>query len=252
MKQRITVLTLGVNDLKKSLKFYREGLGLKTEGNVREEFEYGSEEIATSHQPRPPTPNRPALIYELFVLGELMVQPMYGSFLHETASRILGPFRPLSWGIIYPLIRRLEQEGLVTSVVLAGRAGSPPVGRGHPPRIYTITPAGRERFLILMLTPGAYGRATPEEFVIKLTKFECLTPAERQRVFAWYRDYQHALRTSYQQARDYVLYNPEITQGERVWILRSIDYRLHLVQADLSWLDQQIAISTQEEGSDSV
>jgi hypothetical protein len=81
-----------------------------------------SEEIATSHQPRPPTPNRPALIYELFVLGELIVQPMYGSFLHETASRILGPFRPLSWGIVYPLIRRLEQEGLVTSVVLAGRA----------------------------------------------------------------------------------------------------------------------------------
>jgi hypothetical protein len=106
--------------------------------------------------------------------------------------------------------------------------------------------------LTLMLTPGAYGRATPEEFVIKLTKFECLTPAERQRVFAWCCGYQHALRTSYQRARDSVLHNPEITPGERVWILRSIDYLLHRVQAELSWLDQQIAISTQEDGSDTV
>jgi hypothetical protein len=42
MKPRITVLTIGVDDLKKSLKFYRDGLGLKTEGIVGEEFEYGA------------------------------------------------------------------------------------------------------------------------------------------------------------------------------------------------------------------
>lgn len=34
MKPRITVLTIGVNDLKKSLKFYRDGLGLETQGIV--------------------------------------------------------------------------------------------------------------------------------------------------------------------------------------------------------------------------
>jgi len=42
MKPRITVLTIGVNDLKRSLKFYRDGLGLKTEGIIGEEFEYGA------------------------------------------------------------------------------------------------------------------------------------------------------------------------------------------------------------------
>ena len=42
MKPRITVLTIGVDDLKKSLKFYRDGLGLKTEGIVGEEFENGA------------------------------------------------------------------------------------------------------------------------------------------------------------------------------------------------------------------
>jgi len=42
MKPRISVLTLGVDDLNRSLKFYRDGLGFKTEGIIGEEFEYGA------------------------------------------------------------------------------------------------------------------------------------------------------------------------------------------------------------------
>ncbi len=42
MKPRITVLTLGVDDLEKSLEFYRNGLGLATEGIVGQEFDYGA------------------------------------------------------------------------------------------------------------------------------------------------------------------------------------------------------------------
>jgi len=42
MKPRITMITLGVDNLQASLAFYRDGLGLKTEGIVGEEFEYGA------------------------------------------------------------------------------------------------------------------------------------------------------------------------------------------------------------------
>ncbi|HUJ79967.1 MAG TPA: VOC family protein [Nitrospiria bacterium] len=42
MKPRITVLTLGVDDLNRSLTFYRDGLGLHTEGIEGEEYEYGA------------------------------------------------------------------------------------------------------------------------------------------------------------------------------------------------------------------
>jgi catechol 2,3-dioxygenase-like lactoylglutathione lyase family enzyme len=41
MQPRITVITIGVNDLEASLRFYREGLGFPTEGIVGEQFEYG-------------------------------------------------------------------------------------------------------------------------------------------------------------------------------------------------------------------
>ena len=42
MKPRITLITLGVADLEKAVRFYRDGLGWKTEGIVGKEFEHGA------------------------------------------------------------------------------------------------------------------------------------------------------------------------------------------------------------------
>jgi catechol 2,3-dioxygenase-like lactoylglutathione lyase family enzyme len=42
MKPRITLLTLGVDDLERALAFYRDGLGLSTRGIVGTEFEHGA------------------------------------------------------------------------------------------------------------------------------------------------------------------------------------------------------------------
>jgi catechol 2,3-dioxygenase-like lactoylglutathione lyase family enzyme len=42
MKPFIKVITLGVDDLERSLAFYRDGMGLKTEGIIGTEFEHGA------------------------------------------------------------------------------------------------------------------------------------------------------------------------------------------------------------------
>ena len=42
MKPRVTLITLGVDDLEIAVRFYRDGLGLKTEGIVGKEFEHGA------------------------------------------------------------------------------------------------------------------------------------------------------------------------------------------------------------------
>ena len=42
MKPRITLLTLGVDDLERSLAFYRDGLGFPTEGIIGREFAHGA------------------------------------------------------------------------------------------------------------------------------------------------------------------------------------------------------------------
>jgi uncharacterized glyoxalase superfamily protein PhnB len=42
MKARITVITLGVDDLDRAVRFYRDGLGLPSEGIIGQEFEHGA------------------------------------------------------------------------------------------------------------------------------------------------------------------------------------------------------------------
>ena len=42
MQPHITVITLGVDDLERSVQFYRDGLGLTTDGIIGTEFENGA------------------------------------------------------------------------------------------------------------------------------------------------------------------------------------------------------------------
>ena len=42
MRARFGMLTLGVDDLEKSLKFYRDGLGFETDGVIGQQFEHGA------------------------------------------------------------------------------------------------------------------------------------------------------------------------------------------------------------------
>lgn len=42
MKPRITLITLGVDELERAVRFYRDGLGFHTDGVVGTEFEYGA------------------------------------------------------------------------------------------------------------------------------------------------------------------------------------------------------------------
>ncbi|MGL3711356.1 VOC family protein [Leptospirillum ferriphilum] len=51
MKPQISVITLGVDDLERSLRFYRDGLGWKTRRIVGTEFVRRRAECFRSHRP---------------------------------------------------------------------------------------------------------------------------------------------------------------------------------------------------------
>jgi uncharacterized protein len=42
MRPRITILTIGVDDLERAVAFYRDGLGFSTRGIVGQQFEHGA------------------------------------------------------------------------------------------------------------------------------------------------------------------------------------------------------------------
>jgi len=197
---------------------------------------------------RAPRSRGPNPLYELFVLGELMVQPMYGYTLHEVVNKALGPFHQLSWGTLYPLIRRLEQEGLATSETEQKRGHFFHEARtqAQARRVYRLTEAGRQRFFALMLAPGEYCRAYPDLFAIKLTKFGFLTPEQQLLVLQHYRGYLSYLQNYWQHGCSEVSGIPEIIERERPYILQLFDHHLHTLDAEISWLDDQIARLTQE------
>ncbi len=178
-------------------------------------------------------------VYELFVLGELMTGPHYGYKLHEIIQRILGPFQRLSWGTLYPLIRRLEQQELLVSEVAP--ASFVTEERGPQRKAYRITDAGQERFLALMLNPGEYTRDYPDVFAVKLSKFSLLSSAQQLVILQQYRDYLSILNDYYATGMDRLKANPAIDEQELPYLLQIPEYHIVRYSAELAWIDRKIA-----------
>jgi len=114
-------------------------------------------------------------MYELVILGFLMRRPHHGYLITKIINDMIGPFARLSNGRLYPLLAKLEQEGLIE--VVETRAEEPATDRQH--RSYQITEAGRRRFYELMMdttsNPGDYQRI----FWFKLANLHWVEPVDR-------------------------------------------------------------------------
>jgi DNA-binding PadR family transcriptional regulator len=84
---------------------------------------------------------RKAESLELAVLGLLHESPLHGYELRKRLNLLLGWGRLLSYGSLYPALKRLLRAGWITEVA----ATSPGVSRRQR-IVYQITPAGRAYF----------------------------------------------------------------------------------------------------------
>src|SRR6476646_9016633 len=122
-------------------------------------------------------------MYELFVLGELLNKPVHGYLLNQIVQKAIGPIRQMSWGALYPLLRRLEQQGLIRREASGGEGGE------REKKIYRITPAGEARFRQLMAEPGAYDADYPDLFTLKMSKFQHVDRDVQMAIVQHYRGY---------------------------------------------------------------
>jgi DNA-binding PadR family transcriptional regulator len=105
------------------------------------------------------------------ILGFLMYGSMTGYELKKFFSISFSFFSGLSYGSIYPALRRMEEEGLITMRVQ--------VQDGSPNRkIYTITGKGRSTFVEALKAPFAFER-NRSAFLTRLFFFAHLSPGER-------------------------------------------------------------------------
>lgn len=101
MKPRISVLTLGVADLERSVAFYRDGLGLATEGVVGREFEHGA-----------------VAFFEL-AGGLRLALWAQADVAHDTGLP-LGPPSPTSFTLGHNVTSREEVDAVVAQAQAAG------------------------------------------------------------------------------------------------------------------------------------
>lgn len=80
------------------------------------------------------------------VLGVLADGPLHGYELRKRLTAILGPFRALSFGSLYPCLHRLSESGLIEQVDTVTREDIVGVSTKRARIVYGLTVEGKEEF----------------------------------------------------------------------------------------------------------
>ncbi len=197
---------------------------------------------------------------ELAVLGLLAEQPLHGYELKKRLSETLGPLWGISFGSLYPALRRLERTGSIeevdayaasgtaASVVatgsLAGDLAAARLRRLTRPgrrtrKAYRITELGRGLFAELLTTEEPDDDRT---FALKLSFCRYLTPSARVAFLERRRaQLQQRLSTARRAPRGRAL--DRYTRS-------LLEHRAASTQHDLDWIDELIAQERAEQLGD--
>lgn len=93
---------------------------------------------------------RRAETLELAVLGLLHESPLHGYELRKRLNTVLGWGRVLSYGSLYPALKKLLKAGYIAEDV----SGAPATASRRQRITYALTPAGQDRFADLMAEAG--------------------------------------------------------------------------------------------------
>jgi DNA-binding PadR family transcriptional regulator len=99
---------------------------------------------------------------EFAILGLLQQSPMHGYELRKELAQLLGGLRSISFGSLYPALKRLHAAGYITTAAPDPKeprpADAPPLTGRRGKVVYTITAEGKERFheLVSLTGPEAY------------------------------------------------------------------------------------------------
>jgi PadR family transcriptional regulator, regulatory protein AphA len=169
------------------------------------------------------------------MLGLLSIRPMTGYELRKLSEESIQHFWRESFGQIYPSLRALEAQGMVTRTQEMGEV------RGRPARqVYALTDAGREALRTWVTAPARlevprnelllklfFGRQAPAEVNLRQI-------AERRTMYVeeleGYEALEKRIRAAYQG-------RPDLPY----WLL-TLSYGKHYTEAEIAWCDEAMEI----------
>ncbi len=158
------------------------------------------------------------------ILGLVMERPRHGYEIKRALAQ-LG-FWTVSFGSLYPALRRLEKRGAIEAAEGTGRR-----------KAYAITSDGTETFASLLATdPDA--SETDRAFQVRLAFLSQLPQDERVRVLELRRT---KIATHLKTSRDIFIDARNATENPDRYRLALMEHAMRSTEADIAWLDGLIA-----------
>ncbi|MGV8910573.1 MAG: PadR family transcriptional regulator, partial [Propionicimonas sp.] len=104
--------------------------------------------------------SRRSALLELAILGLLHEAPLHGYELRKRLNTVLGAFRALSYGTLYPCLRDLVTRGWIAdgsatpSAATSGTTSGTTTGSKRARIVYELTADGKEHFQTLLAQSG--------------------------------------------------------------------------------------------------
>lgn len=166
------------------------------------------------------------MMNELFILGELMEDPASGYDLRNAMQASLGKKRKISYGVIYPLLEKLKEQGFVTIETNA---------QGRTKKLASLTEAGKKRFYELMQQDVPSGAHRDDIYKIKLDVMQHL-PLEQQKELLnqFMEEHQNAI----EEAESWILKLSKEGSVDHWYAGKKLDLRLAEAQVAKIWAEK--------------
>jgi DNA-binding PadR family transcriptional regulator len=147
----------------------------------------------------------------------------------------MGPFRQVQWGALYPVLSRLEREGLIEAQEV--EVGTEERGR----KVYAITEAGLGRLHQHLMDTASHLGEYDRFFANKVALFPSLEPAERLHLARDYavhaqRNVDHLMRKCRQLCED----GDYLSEEQRACILNVMEHRAEYWRREHAWAEEFI------------
>jgi DNA-binding PadR family transcriptional regulator len=187
-------------------------------------------------------------VLELAVLGLLHRTPMHGYELRKQLDTVLGAFRALSYGTMYPCLQDLLARGLIAEEHDEAAAAAAPARTRAPGRsrkVYRLTADGKER-LQELLGEGGPPAWEDDGFGVRFAFFGQTRADVRLRILEGRRsrleERMEAIRAAFTRTRERV---------DR-YTLEMHRHGLESVEREVRWLNELIASERQAGGHDNI
>ena len=184
---------------------------------------------------------------DLAVLGLLHESPLHGYELRQRLKATLGTFRAFSYGSLYPTLRRMRDEGWISSAEGDADvvAGAPPLTGRRGKVVYKLPAEGKERLQELLAEAGP-SSWEDETFGVHFAFFSQTDPAVRVRIL-------EGRRSRLEERREGVRASLARTRSRLDrYTLQLQEHGLESVEREVRWLTELIETERRSAATPSV